>query len=58
MICYTAIFFNERKELQDAVNFISDAEECEEIRTIICNNPDYAQYLVDNLPKFVESGQF
>ncbi|KAG4065559.1 hypothetical protein HA402_013329 [Bradysia odoriphaga] len=58
LICYTPIFFNERKELQDAVNFISDSEECEQIRTIIVDNPDYAQILVDNFPKFVESGHF
>lgn len=56
LICFTAIFFNERKEYADAVNFISDSEECEQIRTIIFGNPDYGRILVENLPKFIESG--
>lgn len=58
LICFTAIFFNKQKEYADAVNFISDSEECEKIRTIVFNNPEYGKVLAENLLLFVESGHF
>lgn len=58
LICFTAVFFNEHKEYADAVNFISDSEECEQIRSIVFNNPEFGNILAENLPIFVKNGHF